>query len=559
VCEKEGCWSTNHTDEERQKARRRYEKSLDSFIAWKEGRTIEKNNDDEFIRYLQETDAPSTYEVQDRSTKEPSTVAHYFTTATPEHPKFAQSLAANLANRSAAHYLTSLFGVRTSTKLSPITPVDMMQDITPDQIPDRMPDKMPGLIVPEYSFLTEHRYSTNTFVGVLIDTGAAEVSTAGYAQYLAYRRVAKGAIIDLSTTGQASIRFGAGDPLDSIGSIDVETPVGNIQFHIVEAMTPFLLSLKDMDQLGVYFDNTKNMLIRKDPYMTAPIVRRFGHPFLMWDYSLASFLTESFATDTCFLTDIELRRLHRRFGHPSVKRLQRLLTRAGHNIDTEALIHINKFCHHCQIHGKSPGRFRFTLRDDIDFNHSIIVDIMYINGNPVLHIIDEATRFNAARWLDSISATATWTALRMMWIDTYLGPPDFIVTDAGKNFTSKEFNQNASAVGTIVTTVPVEAHWSIGVVERYHAAIRRSYEIIKDELPDANPDSALQMAVKAVNDTAGPDGLVPTLLLFGAYPRMVEYDPPAPTIAQRAAAIKKAMTEVRKLRAQRQIADAVNT
>jgi hypothetical protein len=28
----------------------------------------------------------------------------------------------------------------------------------------------------------------------------------------------------------------------------------------------------------------------------------------------------------------------------------------------------------------------------------------------------------------------------------------------------------------------------------------------------------LQMAVKAVNDTAGPDGLVLTLLVFGTYP-----------------------------------------
>jgi hypothetical protein len=27
----------------------------------------------------------------------------------------------------------------------------------------------------------------------------------------------------------------------------------------------------------------------------------------------------------------------------------------------------------------------------------------------------------------------------MCWIDTYLGPPDQIVADAGKQFTSKEF------------------------------------------------------------------------------------------------------------------------
>ena len=38
------------------------------------------------------------------------------------------------------------------------------------------------------------------------------------------------------------------------------------------------------------------------------------------------------------------------------------------------------------------------------------------------------------------------------------------------------------------------------------------------------------MAVKAVNDTASPDGLVPTLLVYGAYPRISKLDPPTPSI-----------------------------
>ena len=59
------------------------------------------------------------------------------------------------------------------------------------------------------------------------------------------------------------------------------------------------------------------------------------------------------------------------------------------------------------------------------------------------------------------------------------------------------------------------------------------------------------MAFKAINDSAGPDGLIPTLLVFGAYPRMVESDAPNPTVKQRAAALKKAMEEVKKLRAER--------
>jgi hypothetical protein len=42
------------------------------------------------------------------------------------------------------------------------------------------------------------------------------------------------------------------------------------------------------------------------------------------------------------------------------------------------------------------------------------------------------------------------------------------------------------------------------------------------------------MAVKVVNDTAGPDGLVLTLLVYGAYSRMTNLDPPAPSIIDRA-------------------------
>ena len=108
----------------------------------------------------------------------------------------------------------------------------------------------------------------------------------------------------------------------------------------------------------------------------------------------------------------ELQRLYRRFGHPSVVRLQRVLERAGHDTDKEALEYLTKYCIHCQRHGQSPGRFKFNLREDIEFNHSIIVDIFYIQGKPVLHVVDEGTRYQAGRWLSNISAKHTWDALR---------------------------------------------------------------------------------------------------------------------------------------------------
>ena len=57
------------------------------------------------------------------------------------------------------------------------------------------------------------------------------------------------------------------------------------------------------------------------------------------------------------------------------------------------------------------------------------------------------------------------------------------------------------------------------------------------------------MAVKAVNNTASPNGLVPTLLVYGAYLRISKLDPPAPSIIERAAVIRKAIAEIVKLRA----------
>lgn len=85
-------------------------------------------------------------------------------------------------------------------------------------------------------------------------------------------------------------------------------------------------------------------------------------------------------------------------------------------------------------------------------------------------------------------------------------------------------------MGISIKEVPVEAHNSIGKVERYHAPRRRAYKILRDEDPSLSPEAALQMAVKAVNDTAGPNGIVPTLLVFGTYPRLTEDSTPSPTI-----------------------------
>jgi hypothetical protein len=95
-----------------------------------------------------------------------------------------------------------------------------------------------------------------------------------------------------------------------------------------------------------------------------------------------------------------------------------------------------------------------------------------------------------------------------------------------------------------VKIVPVEAHNSIGIVERYYGLVRRAYLIIVAEIKGISKEIALQIAFKALNDTVGISGIVPTLLVYGALPRLNEYDAPAPTISQRAIALKKAIAEI---------------
>ena len=65
------------------------------------------------------------------------------------------------------------------------------------------------------------------------------------------------------------------------------------------------------------------------------------------------------------------------------------------------------------------------------------------------------------------------------------------------------------------------------------------------------------MALKALNDTAGPRGLVPTLLVFGAYPRMAAGGTPAASVTKRAAAIRTATKALEKERAMRQVTEAL--
>ncbi|KAI6248308.1 hypothetical protein HI914_03348 [Erysiphe necator] len=161
-------------------------------------------------------------------------------------------------------------------------------------------------------------------------------SVAGYDQFLALSK-SQDLIINTSTVGLVIATFGKGSA-SSIGSIDITIPFGIFAFHMLHADIPFLLSLRDMDRSGIIFDNLKNILIQPSTNIKVPVYGYRGHAWISisTDYTPNTHKSnvfselETYAVES-FLTESQLRRLHRRFGHPSASKLINLLKRAGYD------------------------------------------------------------------------------------------------------------------------------------------------------------------------------------------------------------------------------------
>jgi hypothetical protein len=94
-------------------------------------------------------------------------------------------------------------------------------------------------------------------------------------------------------------------------------------------------------------------------------------------------------------------------------------------------------------------------------------------------------------------------------------------------------------------------------VERYYTLLRRAFKIITEELPCAPKQFVLQIAIKAVNNTAGPDGLVSTLLVFGTYPQITTTNTPFLTVTKRGKAITKAIKQIAELHVKKQVTNVL--
>ena len=65
------------------------------------------------------------------------------------------------------------------------------------------------------------------------------------------------------------------------------------------------------------------------------------------------------------------------------------------------------------------------------------------------------------------------------------------------------------------------------------------------------------MAIKAINNSAGPNSIIPILLVFSVYPRLTKINSSSSSVTKRAEAIYTATKEVRRLYTERRVKDAL--
>lgn len=126
------------------------------------------------------------------------------------------------------------------------------------------------------------------------------------------------------------------------------------------------------------------------------------------------------------------------------------------------------------------------------------------------------------------------------WVTKYVGFPDYIVVDQGTQFSSHEWESLLRATVICAKASGVEGHNAIGTGERYQSYLSRVYIKVKAECPALDSKLMLQLAVKAVNNTAGPFGLVPRLLVLGILPGIPLHPQKLPDQASRMNALHRA-------------------
>lgn len=172
------------------------------------------------------------------------------------------------------------------------------------------------------------------------------------------------------------------------------------------------------------------------------------------------------------------------------------------------------------------------------------MEIISLESSSVLHIVDRDKKFGVACFLKGDTASYVWKEFENGWVSTYVRYPECVSLDQDTQFQRRELLSLLHDTRFHVQPTGVESHNGLGNGERYYSYLRNIYRGVRDDVPSLKKEDDMKTAAKAENDTEGPYGLMPTLLVFSSLTRLILHQKNVPAQKERMEALKLARSEM---------------
>eukprot|EP00438_Fugacium_kawagutii_P019118 Skav204381 [mRNA] locus=scaffold4897:193896:199406:+ [translate_table: standard] len=219
-------------------------------------------------------------------------------------------------------------------------------------------------------------------------------------------------------------------------------------------------------------------------------------------------------------------RLHRNLGHPRKEVLLKLLE--GKQVSDQVKKAIEDLkCPHCQSYGIKKGTSPASIDRATTFNEVVQADVLWIDlpnkkRVAILSMVDECTRYMAARVINDEKGISLQKAVERAWI-RFHGPMTKLKVDEATGWGSDQVAAWAETHDIEMKISPGQVHTRTSLVERRHQLLRRSIQIYMDENEEVGLDgvhNALVWVIPTLNAHTFVNGFTPTQLAMGRQPNM---------------------------------------
>ena len=264
----------------------------------------------------------------------------------------------------------------------------------------------------------------------------------------------------------------------------------------------------------------KRMIASKDPKVKDLIDR-----FVYSDKNVASTLTSDTRWSGHDLTnEVELRKVashvYNNLGATSWVRMQKFLkTMAIPKLLYEAVREKAKQEEAQAPLSKQPLNNVSSLPLSNYFNDVISIDVFSVGQYDILHTIDVKERYSMLQLLEKNDSEHCKMAIVTGWVASF-GIPNFLLVDSGNPLLADPFASYVTDLGVTIIPVPVQAHHSIGLVERHHQAVKFQIGNLVAKLNNDGKAADIRelLAFAQLHHNwvpTGPDGFSPAQRLMG--------------------------------------------